>query len=273
MKKMVKFFIVLFLLGLTVQMDATKKKPINPAKSVEKSVDKLKRKSDLKRVHELGKKDLVKQDVKQDIAVRRDTNENELVLGPIQMIMSGGPINTMERVLESIEILLEFGNLTMQEILGILRDAAVDVNLVDQNGCTALHWAAKYGDIRCMEILIGAGINVNAVGVTHRRTALHRAARYAQKECVEMLLRAGAEIDLRDSGNQTALHRAFKGKNKLSELTAGEMELSTVSEFVRSDLINKYNLIIQVLVRHALDSGKAIPADLRPRLHQMGVKC
>lgn len=275
MRKTVKTLLVLVLMGSIVTMDCVAEKQAKQAKSVKK----LKNKNNLKNtkkdvlkntkvdkckvdkpnVGELGKKISETQDlVKKDIVLRDDTSDNQLVLEPIQMVMSGGPVNTPERVLEAIEILLEFGNLTTQEIIRILSDVGADVNVVDRYGCTALHWAAKYGHLRCVEILLGAGVNVNTAGELHHRTALHRAARYAQIECVEMLLRAGAEIDLRDSGNQTALHRAFKGKHKLNELRISEAE--------RSDCIRKYNLIIQLLVRHYLDNRKAISADLKPML-------
>ena len=43
----------------------------------------------------------------------------------------------------------------------MLIQAGTDVNIADEDGCSALIWAAKYGNDHFVEILISAGADVN----------------------------------------------------------------------------------------------------------------
>jgi len=82
-------------------------------------------------------------------------------------------------------------------------DDGANVDAKDQKGQTALHYAAKAGQIAVAKLLIanGADVNVNA----GEWTPLQEAAYYS-KEMVELLLAKGANIN---TGKWTALHSAL----------------------------------------------------------------
>jgi len=94
---------------------------------------------------------------------------------------------------------------------GVLADA------LDSAGYTALHYAARAGEVRVCEILLEHGADVNARTRNIRATALHRAAsppasslHKSHAEVVDLLLRHGAEPNLTDVDGRTALHRAIR---------------------------------------------------------------
>jgi len=76
-----------------------------------------------------------------------------------------------------------------------------DINKVDCNGCSTLHWAAfnsrYHSTEKTVQILINAGINVNLQDYK-RGTALHLCAFYSNTDStfktVEMLIQADADV-------------------------------------------------------------------------------
>lgn len=101
------------------------------------------------------------------------------------------------------------GNLTMVELL--LRHGA-DPNAQDGGGHTALYCLANQyqtsdgGDV--VRALVQNGANVNANDGVKHCTALHMAARRGNLEIAEALLECGADIDARDSLGDTPLRRS-----------------------------------------------------------------
>lgn len=75
----------------------------------------------------------------------------------------------------------------------LLRDGA-DVNEAQGDGMTALHWAAENGDLVLAEMLIYAGINLDAGTRIGHYTALHIASRSGHAEVLRVLLDAGANV-------------------------------------------------------------------------------
>lgn len=65
-----------------------------------------------------------------------------------------------------------------QELVG----AGADVDEKDEEGRTALHFAAGYGELDCARILIDAKAKLDAVD-NNQNTALHYAAGYGQVRC------------------------------------------------------------------------------------------
>ena len=87
------------------------------------------------------------------------------------------------------------------------------------NPCTALHWAAGFGNLPVVHELVSAGADVNMCvreqyGYRYgSRTALHAAARHGHLPVVQALVSAGADINAKDVHSlcmisKTALHFA-----------------------------------------------------------------
>lgn len=86
----------------------------------------------------------------------------------------------------------------------------MDPNLVDQHGLTALHNAAKYGNLQMVKLLLEAGAKKDApdTGV-QGRTPLHCAAENGHLDVVRLLVEAGANMDQpMTEGGSTPLHWA-----------------------------------------------------------------
>ena len=69
-----------------------------------------------------------------------------------------------------------------------LLKAGADKDEADEEGRTALHFAAGYGEIKCAEALLEAGAAVDAAD-NNSNTALHYAAGYGQDDGVALLLK------------------------------------------------------------------------------------
>src|SRR5690606_144539 len=79
-------------------------------------------------------------------------------------------------------------------------------------GETALMTAARTGDVETIEVLIGAGADLNAVEGWRGQTALMWAAAENNAPAVEILLAAGAALDATSAdGEFTALKFAVRG--------------------------------------------------------------
>ena len=79
----------------------------------------------------------------------------------------------------------------------------------DSYGYTALHYAAKTGDVRMCQCLLSIkGYPLHAVTRSGRATALHRAAMGGHTEVVIMLLGCGAHTQAVDNEGRTAYDKA-----------------------------------------------------------------
>mmetsp|Transcript_21734 Transcript_21734/g.64895 ORF Transcript_21734/g.64895 Transcript_21734/m.64895 type:complete len:570 (+) Transcript_21734:205-1914(+) len=94
-------------------------------------------------------------------------------------------------------------------VAALLKGGA-DVAVADADGRSPLHWAAFHGKIKVLKLLLSnSTVNVNAVD-KERRTALHWATVQdaTSAKVVQMLLKAGANIGARDIEGMTPLHWA-----------------------------------------------------------------
>lgn len=105
---------------------------------------------------------------------------------------------------------------------------------------SALHAAAYYGALGCLERFLAAWDNT-ACNLRNEvsQTALHCAARGGQVEAIEMLLAAGADVTATDAGDQTARdiairegHRAAARVLELPEVEKKATDLGVVSDDV-----------------------------------------
>ena len=102
----------------------------------------------------------------------------------------------------------------------LLRLGLADVNALDEKGATALHVITTKPDdniivtrvpdygVTLAQILIDAGIDIEATTLDSDHTALHQAAMYKLTNVLEFLLKRGANISARDKWQNTPLHLA-----------------------------------------------------------------
>jgi len=86
-------------------------------------------------------------------------------------------------------------------------EAGADPNARDDKGYTLLLWAARWGNIRIVELLLGAGADPNVQGI-NEKTPLHMASYRRDPTLLELLLDAGADPNVRDNIGYTPLHWA-----------------------------------------------------------------
>eukprot|EP00058_Branchiostoma_floridae_P000031 XP_002585519.1 hypothetical protein BRAFLDRAFT_133193 [Branchiostoma floridae] len=100
-----------------------------------------------------------------------------------------------------------------------LLEGGMDVDAEDDQGCTALHHAAKAGHCPAMEVLLDRGADIDVAGNSDLTpgktglTALHLAAMNSHCAAISLLLNRGADVDKRNMLNQTALHFAISRGN------------------------------------------------------------
>jgi uncharacterized protein len=98
-----------------------------------------------------------------------------------------------------------------------------DVNEAQGDGMTALHWAATYGDVDMMTMLLAAGGNLRATTRLGGYTALHLAAQAGHTAAVRTLVGAGASVDTLTSTGATSLMLAARSGS--SDVTTTLLEL------------------------------------------------
>ena len=81
-------------------------------------------------------------------------------------------------------------------------------NQLDENNCTALHWAAINNQLSTVKLLVDAGALVDYAGGDLMATPLHWAARAGHVQMVTYLYMKGADPYLRDTQGYNALHLA-----------------------------------------------------------------
>jgi ankyrin repeat protein len=88
----------------------------------------------------------------------------------------------------------------------------------DDDGKTALHWAASKGHKDVAELLLANKADVNAKE-NHDQTPLYYAAGAGHKDLVELLLSHGADVKAKDRNGATPLHNAaFRGHRDIAEV-------------------------------------------------------
>ncbi len=136
-----------------------------------------------------------------------------------------------------------------------------DVNAAQGDGMTALHWAARNGDVDLVQMLVYAGANVQATTRLGGYTPLHMAAKDGRAAVVEALLKAGADPKTPTSSGATALMLAAAAGNtdaltallnhgadvNARESAKGETALMFAAAYGRVDAV-------KLLLRHGADT-------------------
>ncbi len=116
--------------------------------------------------------------------------------------------------IDDLEILTpdQLGKLLLAEVSKIppdfkyiqnLLDVGCPIDIRDEWGHTALHYAARDGKLDIVELLLSLGAEVEAMD-GFGRTALHMAAMWGQIEVVKFLVSKGALVNTKDDINRLA---------------------------------------------------------------------
>ena len=106
-------------------------------------------------------------------------------------------LNVINNYINSIEDIIDEGFLDEQ----------------DNNGKTALHIAAEYGNYIFIDIILKKGGNPNLKD-NNGQTPLHIAACNGYLNCLTLLLKGGADPSLKDNNGNIPLHLAIIGRDK-----------------------------------------------------------
>eukprot|EP01130_Rhizamoeba_saxonica_P004251 TRINITY_DN1743_c0_g1_i5.p1 TRINITY_DN1743_c0_g1~~TRINITY_DN1743_c0_g1_i5.p1 ORF type:complete len:136 (-),score=18.03 TRINITY_DN1743_c0_g1_i5:39-446(-) len=100
-----------------------------------------------------------------------------------------------------------------------LLNKGADVNGKDSSGYTALHYAARSGNVDICKLLLRNRASANVSTLAGGVTPLHRAAYMGRTQVVQMLIDSGANVNLVDNDGNTALHKAvLKDQAQVVEL-------------------------------------------------------
>lgn len=77
-------------------------------------------------------------------------------------------------------------------------------------GWTPLHWAAHYGQLECVILLVQMGCAVNTASSRFDQTPTHIAAFGGHSHCVVWLSQAGADVNRQDLTGEAPIHKAAR---------------------------------------------------------------
>jgi len=90
----------------------------------------------------------------------------------------------------------------------LLLQSGAPADGLDEQGVSALAWAASYGHSSIVQLLIAYGADVNVADAQYGYTPLMEAVRKGHLTTVRILLSSGARLDARTKGGSTALSLA-----------------------------------------------------------------
>jgi integrin-linked kinase len=98
-----------------------------------------------------------------------------------------------------------------------LDDTENDMNQGDDHGFSPLHWAAKEGHLKLVEMLLSKGARVNITNMGDD-IPLHLAAAHGHVDCVQLLLRKNSDVNaVNEHGNSPLHYACFWGYQQVAE--------------------------------------------------------
>lgn len=141
------------------------------------------------------------------------------------------------------------------------------VNHIDEDGQTYLGYAARYGSLRCLAILLRDGAEVNLADMQGYTPLMH-AAEAGQKEAVQALLQANANVHAKNKDGRTSLALAWD-KDILSILRktitasyAGSLEVPVKSDLNLAIQMNDCAMVKAILGNEFIATEKSIASHL-----------
>jgi hypothetical protein len=140
-----------------------------------------------------------------DVSARNDAQATPLFM-LAGILSERGAINAQQGKRGVIQNNEEAHRPDLAEIGRALIQKGADVNALDMNNRTALHWATNNGYLELARTLIDSGANPNIQDV-QGRTPLIKAAQKGYLRLLQLLIDAGANPNLQDfNKGRTALH-------------------------------------------------------------------
>ncbi|CAG8521663.1 3566_t:CDS:2 [Diversispora eburnea] len=99
-----------------------------------------------------------------------------------------------------------------------------DINYADSIGNTALHYAAQYGSLSALELILQQpNVNIDARNRLLQETPLHKAVQYTDDpsvsyEIVQLLIDYGADPRIQNKNRQTPIRLVDSGNQELKSL-------------------------------------------------------
>jgi ankyrin repeat protein len=112
-----------------------------------------------------------------------------------------------------------FGKNDQYSTVKLLLEKEVDVNVLDKNGKTPLHWAAgRRGYDSIVKLLLEKGVDVNVLD-KNGWTPLHYTAESGEYTTVKLLLKKGADVNAQTKDGKTPLYLAEANRQDDSIIT------------------------------------------------------
>ncbi|WP_371220042.1 ankyrin repeat domain-containing protein [Orientia tsutsugamushi] len=132
--------------------------------------------------------------------------------------------------------------------LKFLLDNGANVNLMDNDGYTALHYASARGRIDVVEFLLNNNADIN---ITGKNTVVHFAAKNGYKDMVQFWLdRYPNMINLQDNDGNTALHLVAKHR-----FTILPHDIHTPNHIGADDYDKRFIDVAEMLLNRGVDTN------------------
>lgn len=133
--------------------------------------------------------------------------------------------------IETPELILAVQLKIFEQVRSLLEKEDINVNITDNFGDSALHYAAANNQLEILNLLIEKGANVNIQNNTGA-TPLHKAAGRNNRKIIETLL---PKVDTSIKTNSGLLAEQFTSDNDIWKTIIGQNNLKREKIFVEND--------------------------------------